>query len=245
MCCFLYNMWIESFDHTPDPDSADAGAAGSSSDLLSRRGNLNSEQVRSKCEMVPTLTAVPHFLQLATKMKVPQQTNSTDCGLYTCQYIRQFAETLHKRRSEKKSTVITLDTVQNRKNEWIGPRFFEKLSGSAELGIRFRHELLRFVNLAEEEYLAALKDEKERKKKAKKAKAAKIAESEKDGDVNSDSEGDEVSGQRSGGDSEEDSALSNHDSLSATESEASDEDIVVDIIGKGSANDNVSRSQGE
>ena len=140
--------------------------------------------------------------------------------------------------------MITLDTVQNRKNEWIGPRFFETLSGSAELGIRFRHELLRFVNLAEEEYLAALKDEKERKKKAKKAKAAKIAESEKDGDVNSDSEGDEVSGQRSGGDSEEDSALSNHDSLSATESEASDEGI-IDIIGKGSANDNVSRSQGE
>ena len=231
--CFLYNMWVESFDGSTEEASAVAGAAGSSSASPGRGEALKSEEVRELCVLQDLFWALPNRDYLAQKMNVPQQTNSTDCGLYTCQYIRQFAQEVHQRRKDKKSTVITLDMVQKRRNEWLGPNFFGPLSGKSDLGLQFRAELKRFVTTAEEEYNEALQDEKAKKMAAKKAKAAKAAAAEKGDGTNSDEDDDDHSRQSSKGDSEEDCGTANHDSGSATESdqesdeESGDEDDMM------------------
>ena len=96
--------------------------------------------------------------------------------------ILKFADVVHQRRNQEQSTVITLDMVRNRKNEWLGPNFLGPLSGTPELGKQLRLELKNYVNQAEKEFKEAVNIEKGKRRAAKMAKAAETAVAEQEND---------------------------------------------------------------
>ena len=163
---FLYQEWVQSFraNISTEGDSSKSSAGIPDTTNVSWK-NLVPEEVSALCSYKDIICRNnPFSSDFAVKIKVPQQTNSIDCGLYTCHYIDRFVKTIEDLEKRKQSTSITHSMVRAREWSWLGPNFLGEDSGTSMLGKQYRRDLMNIVTQAHKDYEKICRELEEKKK---------------------------------------------------------------------------------